>query len=216
MRFLLSRRWILFAVAVALAAWGATLLGQWQFHRLDDRRHENTVVARNLAAPPAPIDEVMSTSMATSPDDEWRRVTVHGEWDDAHTIVLKYQTRDGGPGVDAVTPLVTADGHAVLVDRGWMATDNSGGDRPTIQVGDVEHFRGRRRMRIGRRLAYALEYFAKHNSSRNASYAPYKVGSTVESNVRALMPQVIDTCRVVCHATIFGNWATTSRRCAAK
>lgn len=132
MRFLLSRRWILFAVAVALAAWGATLLGQWQFHRLDDRRHENTVVARNLAAPPAPIDEVMSTSMATSPDDEWRRVTVHGEWDDAHTIVLKYQTRDGGPGVDAVTPLVTADGHAVLVDRGWMATDNSGGDRPTI------------------------------------------------------------------------------------
>ncbi|MBV9831062.1 MAG: SURF1 family protein, partial [Marmoricola sp.] len=64
--------------------------------------------------------------------DEWRRVTVHGTWDAQHTVVLKYQTRDSGPGVDVVTPLVTANGTAVLVDRGWLASENSGTTRPKL------------------------------------------------------------------------------------
>ena len=74
----------------------------------------------------------MSTDRDPRPDDEWRRVTVHGTWDDEHTVVLKYQTRDGQPGVDAVTPLVTRTGEAVLVDRGWVSTDNSGAERPDL------------------------------------------------------------------------------------
>jgi cytochrome oxidase assembly protein ShyY1 len=131
-RFLLSRRWVLFALAVVLLAYGASQLGQWQFHRLTERKHDNGVTARNLAAPPLPLAEVMSSDRAPSPDDEWRRVTAHGTWDDEHTIVLKYQTRDGQPGVDAVTPLVTADGTAVLVDRGWVSTDNTGATRPKL------------------------------------------------------------------------------------
>lgn len=130
MRFLLSRRWLLFAVAVALAAWGAVLLGQWQFHRLEDRKAENAVLSRNLADAPVPIDEVMSTDRATTRADEWKQVTMTGTYDDEHTIVLKYQTRDGKAGVDVVTPLVGADGRAVLVDRGWLSTDNRGNERP--------------------------------------------------------------------------------------
>ncbi len=132
MGFLLSRRWVLFAVTVALLAWGASQLGQWQFHRLDERKVENRIVATNLNAPPAPVDDVLSTDRAPSAQDEWRRVTIHGTWDDQHTVVLKYQTRDSAAGVDVVTPLVTADGSAVLVDRGWMATTNSGASRPKL------------------------------------------------------------------------------------
>lgn len=132
MRFLLSRRWLLFAVAVAAMAWGASLLGQWQFHRLDERRSENKLVSRNLDSPPVPLDDLMAVGRAPSEDHEWREVVVHGTWDDAHTIVVKYQTRDGGPGVDVVTPLRTADGAAVLVDRGWLATKNVGGQRPDL------------------------------------------------------------------------------------
>ena len=131
-RFLLSRRWVLFALAVAFLAWAATLLGQWQFHRLQERKHDNRVIARNLAAAPVPIEEVLSRQQAPRPDDEWRRVTAHGTWDDQHTIVLKYQTRDMGAGVDVVTPLVTDTGTAVLVDRGWMSSENSGSVRPKL------------------------------------------------------------------------------------
>ena len=109
MRFLLSRRWVLFALVVAALAWLAAQLGQWQFHRLDDRRAENSLVKRNLDRPPVPVADLLAVGTAPDDDHEWRKVVVHGTWDDAHTIVLKYQTRDGGAGVDVVTPLVTAE-----------------------------------------------------------------------------------------------------------
>ena len=140
MRFLLSRRWLLFALAVVAMAWGASKLGDWQFHRLDERRAENRTIAHNLAQPPVPIDDVMKVGAAPSKKQEWREVVVHGVWDDAHTIVVKYQTRAAGAGVDVVTPLRTGDGSAVLVDRGWLATENVGGTRPhlpAVQTGDV-------------------------------------------------------------------------------
>jgi cytochrome oxidase assembly protein ShyY1 len=139
-RFLLSRRWLLFAIAVAAMAWLASQLGDWQFHRLDERRAENRLVAHNLAQAPVPIEDLMRVGSGPSDQHEWREVVVHGTWDDAHTIVVKYQTRDAGPGIDVVTPLRTADGAAVLVDRGWMASENNGGTRPALpaaQTGDV-------------------------------------------------------------------------------
>lgn len=132
MRFLLSRRWVLFALTVVLLAYVAWLLGQWQFHRLDDRRESNQVLARNLAADPAPVEDVLSVDRGPTDQQEWLRVTATGTWDDANTIVLRYQTRDSAPGVDVVTPLVTDEGTAVLVDRGWLATDNTGAQRPDL------------------------------------------------------------------------------------
>ncbi len=52
MRFLLSRRWVLFALVVVVLAWLATQLGQWQFHRLDERKQDNRIVSTNLKLAP--------------------------------------------------------------------------------------------------------------------------------------------------------------------
>ena len=57
--------------------------------------------------------------------------TATGTYDVEDTVVVRYRTRDGASGVDVVVPLVTADGTALLVDRGWLATQNRGADRPT-------------------------------------------------------------------------------------
>ena len=46
LRFLLSRRWILFAITVLLLTYLAWWLGQWQFDRLDERRDSNATSAR--------------------------------------------------------------------------------------------------------------------------------------------------------------------------
>ena len=48
--FLLSRRWLIFAVVVALLAWLAWILGEWQFDRLDQRRDQNAQVRANEEA----------------------------------------------------------------------------------------------------------------------------------------------------------------------
>lgn len=126
MRFLLSRRWAIFFLVIVLAAWGAWALGRWQFHRLTEREASNHRTAVNLAALPVPIDALMKVGQEPSGADTWRRVTVHGTYDNRGTVVVKYQTRGGGAGVDVVTPLRTASGAAVLVDRGWMPSVNSG------------------------------------------------------------------------------------------
>ncbi len=125
---MLSRRWALFALAVVALAYVAYLLGQWQFHRLDDRETTNTQTRQNLAAQPAPVDEVLGVGRQPSERDEWRRVTATGTYVHDATVVVRYQTRDGGSGVDVVTPLRTAAGPGLLVDRGWLQTDNVGAD----------------------------------------------------------------------------------------
>lgn len=130
MRFLFTRRWLMFAVVVAGLAYLALILGQWQFHRLDDRRADNARLKENLARAAVPVGELLAAGEPIDPEDEWRRVRFDATYDDEHTLVLKYQTRDGAAGVDVVTPAVLPDGSAVLVDRGWMATANSGAERP--------------------------------------------------------------------------------------
>ena len=127
-RFLLTRRWVLFALVVALLAWATYLLGQWQFHRLHDRKAYNATVRANEHAAPAPVAQVLAVGRPVPSSAEYRVVTATGTYDASQTVVVRYATRDGESGVDVVVPLVTAGGDALLVDRGWLATDNQGTD----------------------------------------------------------------------------------------
>jgi cytochrome oxidase assembly protein ShyY1 len=140
-RFLLTRRWLLFGLAVVVLAVGAWRLGVWQFDRLHDREQRNSWTRTNLEAAPAPVEDVLSVDDDVDPDQEWLRVRASGEYDAAATVLVRYQTRDGDSGVDLVTPLVTETGTTLLVDRGWVATENTG-DTPTNlpqpPVGEVE------------------------------------------------------------------------------
>jgi cytochrome oxidase assembly protein ShyY1 len=132
-RFLLSRRWILFFGAVVVLAFLAFRLGEWQFTRLADRETRNAVTERNLAAEPVPVEDVLAVGRPVDPQHEWRRVRATGEYVEDETVVVRYQTRDGASGVDVVTPLLTAEGGpALLVNRGWLETGNVGTTRPDV------------------------------------------------------------------------------------
>lgn len=140
LRFLLSRRWVLFFLAVVVLAYGAWWLGEWQFGRLADRRQDNRIVERNEQAAPAPVGDVLGVGRPVSEEDEWRSVTATGTYAVEDTVIVRYQTREGTSGVDVVVPLVTGDGTALLVDRGWMMTDNAGSaevDVPDPPAGQV-------------------------------------------------------------------------------
>lgn len=123
-RFLLSRRWLIFLLVVILAGWATWWLGEWQFGRLDERKERNAIVAANEDRAPVPLSDVLAPGRAVAEDDQWRLVTATGEYDADDTVVVRYRTRESAPGVEVVVPLVTADGTAVVVDRGWFATDN--------------------------------------------------------------------------------------------
>jgi cytochrome oxidase assembly protein ShyY1 len=140
LRFLVSRRWVAFFLVVVVLAYATWWLGRWQFHRLDDRKHDNAVVQRNEHATPAPVEQVLAPGREVDPDDEWRTITATGSYLPEETVVVRYRTRDGSSGVDVVVPLQTGSGPALLVDRGWLATENNGAvpdDVPAPPTGEV-------------------------------------------------------------------------------
>ncbi|MCB0905582.1 MAG: SURF1 family protein [Nocardioidaceae bacterium] len=138
-RFLLSRRWILLALAVVLLSYLAYVLGQWQFHRLADRKERNAITVRNESGTPAPLGGVLAIGRPVPATSEWKLVTATGRYDQDGTVVVRYSTRNGASGVDVVVPLVTDSG-TVLVDRGWLRADNTSAtpdDVPPPPPGDV-------------------------------------------------------------------------------
>jgi cytochrome oxidase assembly protein ShyY1 len=134
LRFLFSGRWLALLLVVVLVGFACVELGMWQFRRYEGKVEGNKVIRANLAAEPAPFDDVMSTSTPPGDDEEWLRVEAAGAYDPSHTITILYRTRDGSQGVNVVVPLVTESGTALLVDRGWIPT--KGSDTAAIQAPD--------------------------------------------------------------------------------
>ena len=124
-RFLLSRRWIGFAIFVIVLSAGCFRLGLWQWHRLESRLADNKVITKHFKAPPVDLDTVLKVGTPQTHTQQWMRLRVTGTYDVSHQITVRFSTRDGAPGADVVTPLVLASGAAVLVDRGWIATTNN-------------------------------------------------------------------------------------------
>jgi cytochrome oxidase assembly protein ShyY1 len=141
MKFLLSTRWVVFLVVVMALAWVAWLLGQWQFSRLEDRQERNSIIKQNEEQGASPLLEVMAVGQPVKREDEWRVVEASGTYAVDDTVIVRYRTRDGAPGVDVVVPFELSDGTSVLVDRGWYATENRGAtseDVPAPPPGEVE------------------------------------------------------------------------------
>ena len=141
--FLLSRRWILFLLAVGVLGAGTWQLGQWQFDQLEERRAANEVVRTNEMLTPTPVEEVLSPGTEIDSDDEWRLVEATGTYLPEETVLVRYASSpsgDGGSGVDVVVPLRTDDGTVLLVNRGWQVrADIAGtvGDVPEAPSGEV-------------------------------------------------------------------------------
>jgi cytochrome oxidase assembly protein ShyY1 len=126
LRFLLSRRWLLLLLSVLLFAYACLLLGRWQWHRLESKKTGNAIIRTNEKAAPAPVDLVLKHGVNPPDSRSYAVVSATGTYDASKTVIVRYQTRDGNAGADAVVPLVTASGTALLVDRGWFATPNQG------------------------------------------------------------------------------------------
>jgi cytochrome oxidase assembly protein ShyY1 len=114
---------------VLLAA-ACVSLGLWQLDRNEQRQARNALIEANLGRPPVPVDEVLRPGAPVDPGDEWMNVRVEGRYDTEHELAVRMRPRAGQPGVHVVTPLVTADGAAVLVDRGFVPS--SGAEIPDL------------------------------------------------------------------------------------
>jgi cytochrome oxidase assembly protein ShyY1 len=134
-RFLLSPRWVAFALFALLIGGLSIRLGLWQWHRLEHRHQTNARVSTLLNQQPR-----AASDFSPGQDDEWTRIRATGRYLDPQTVTVKFTIRGGSPGAEVVTPLLLGDGRAVLIDRGWLSTDNSGrrpSNIPPAPRGDV-------------------------------------------------------------------------------
>lgn len=65
----------------------------------------------------------------------FQRVTARGHYDATHQFLHDNRVHENVPGVHVLTPLVLADGSAVLVNRGWLPLDLARRKLPAVGVG---------------------------------------------------------------------------------
>ena len=112
-------------LTVAAAALFATL-GMWQLGRAAGKR---ALAADFAAAGPA-----LPLTRAVGDAPRYQRVTARGHYDADHQFLLDNRIRDGVAGVEVLTPLVLADGSAILVNRGWLPIAPDRARLPDVSV----------------------------------------------------------------------------------
>ena len=111
-------RWLGLLVFVVVLGGIFVRLGEWQGHRLEQRKESNAAVVAHENNPVMPLSQ---RGYAVVQDgDQWQRVTVTGTFDASHQIEVRYRSNDGATGTEVVTPLRTTDGKIVLIDRGFI------------------------------------------------------------------------------------------------
>ncbi|MCK2214151.1 SURF1 family protein [Actinomadura sp. ATCC 31491] len=131
-RFLLTPRWLGLTLVVLLVIPAFVLLGRWQYGRFEERSANSERVTANIEAPPVPLEKLAAPGGKVSEDDRFRRVTVAGSYDTAHALVVRRRPQEGRPGFYVLTPLVTAGGTAVLVNRGWVPAGATADTPPAV------------------------------------------------------------------------------------
>jgi surfeit locus 1 family protein len=112
------RPWLLAGLCLAGVV-GLITLGVWQVERRAWKLALIDRVEQRVHASPQPIPAPAAWPAINAADDEYRRVTVTGQFMHEREALVQALT-DDGPGFWSVTPLRTASGDVVLVNRGFM------------------------------------------------------------------------------------------------
>ncbi|WP_285658756.1 SURF1 family protein, partial [Helicobacter bizzozeronii] len=123
-RFLLKPRWILSHLFVLFCVVLFINLGLWQLRRLDERKAYNAEVAAAEAEPTVPLDQLLPQGPAATADEvdavQYRSAVATGTYAVDQQVLVTNRSNGGAPGFWVLTPLVQADGTAVVVNRGWI------------------------------------------------------------------------------------------------
>ena len=115
-----STRGVVGTLLVLLVAAACIRLGIWQLERLEERQALNALAAERLSRAP--------THVALLPEDTagaaWLRVRLEGSCE-GEQIVLAARSRRGAPGVHLLCRFRTTGGRVVLLDRGWLPSDDA-------------------------------------------------------------------------------------------
>lgn len=131
-RFLLTRRWLGLLLAAVTVAAGCVALGKWQLARLEERHQRNELLARNLTRAPRPPGELLSVGRDPAGKEQYARVRATGRYDPTRQLLVRIRPFEGEVGYDVLTPFVTDEGPALLVNRGWVPAGATSTELPAV------------------------------------------------------------------------------------
>lgn len=140
LRTLRQPRWIGLSVVVVLLCLVFARLGLWQWHRAQGKWASNDAMAAAARAEPVPVGDLLSTDGGPPKRVQWRQVTVTGTYLADRTVLVRNRSQDGERGFHVLVPLRSAQGPALLVDRGFVAagsTASTAPDIPAVPSGSV-------------------------------------------------------------------------------
>ena len=108
-------RTFLLALLVLAGAALCARLGFWQISRWRQKQEWNRALRAAENAPPWKVDLLPAEYAGV----RGRCLEVTGRYDESRQVLIGGRTSKETPGVDVITPLMTAGG-VVLVDRGWI------------------------------------------------------------------------------------------------
>jgi cytochrome oxidase assembly protein ShyY1 len=141
LRLALSRRWLTALALAALFAVACVFLGQWQWHRHEEKVARAERINSHYTASPVPLNRVLTGVSADLPRArEWTMVTTTGRYADRSRMLVRNRPNHGVFGYEVVVPLALSDGTSLLVDRGWIPNGQSAAEPspvPATPAGDV-------------------------------------------------------------------------------
>ncbi|WP_337004988.1 MULTISPECIES: SURF1 family cytochrome oxidase biogenesis protein [unclassified Microbacterium] len=121
-------RWgvyVLIAIGFAVAC---AFLSNWQFERSETRAEQIALVEQNYDADPVPLADVIGVDGSMDPGDQWRPVTLQGEYLVDQQLLVRNRPHGGTSAFEVLVPFRDADGRVFIVDRGWVPPGE--GDAP--------------------------------------------------------------------------------------
>src|SRR6266542_2518343 len=124
-RSLFRGRYLVGHLVVLVLAGLFILAGFWQLDRLHQVRQRNEVVRSRMRSEAVPLDRALQPNATDPGDASYRRVVVTGHYDASRQALIQFRSYSGDPGEYLMTPVVTTNGAAVLVNRGWIPLSNT-------------------------------------------------------------------------------------------
>lgn len=115
-------------IFVVLTFWLTFSLGYWQLERMTWKNELLEKIESRISSEPMDISEYKNME-----DDEFKYVTITGEYLHDKEVTLLNRTYNGKPGVHIYTPLKTAD-KTYLVSRGWVRDEQEYNKPEGIQM----------------------------------------------------------------------------------
>jgi len=118
-------RWGVYTLIAIGFAIACAFLSHWQFERNESRAEQIALVEQNYDAPAVPLADLLGADDVLDPEDEWRPVTLQGEYLADEQLLVRNRPHGGTSAFEVLVPFRDTDGRVLIVDRGWVPPGES-------------------------------------------------------------------------------------------